>query len=519
MATNYYIGIGGTGARVAEALLHTCAAGYGPDALTLFLIDPDEGNGNLSRTKELLTRYQTTRQLLRGRADLDIPLFRTEVRAPDPLVWSIFESGDTTLASYINHANFKESDPGLYDLVNVLFTRGELGENLNEGFRGHPAIGAVVMAEPPEGREPWKTFWADVDAAQREDEVRVFLAGSIFGGTGAAGVPTLGAPDMLKLHPRARIDGDRSKITLGGVLVLPYFSVDASEAPADGRLFVSSRDFPIATRAALRFYSEKDLAFDQLYLAGDSLAQTVGAFSAGSSQQENRPHYVELVSALAAEDFYLQPEGEAARDRYHIAGRRGQSLGWNELPVTRELGQVSRRAAELKRRLVTLTTFAYAFLDYGYPVLQQDPKRVRAAWHGDHFDPKRARKDPTKDPRQPNQMAVLTALRDYSERYLRWIASLDEGPDGAVKLVRRDRLFGQGGFIGHARDLSAIGTFLHGPSQERDFNHFRNLLDAPIDLSDRLPPAAKYATLFYDAAERFAEDTYGLVPEAAAASS
>ena len=513
MATNYYIGIGGTGARVAEALLHTCAAGYGPESLTLFLIDPDEGNGNLSRTKELLTRYQTVRSLLRGSADLDIPLFKTEIRAPEPLVWSIFESGDTTLGSYINHANFKESDPGLYDLVNVLFTRGELAENLNEGFRGHPAIGAVVMAEPPEGREPWKTFWADVDAAQRENEIRVFLAGSIFGGTGAAGVPTLGAPDMLKFHPRARINDRSSKITLGGVLVLPYFSVDASDAPTDGRLFVSSRDFPIATRAALRFYSEKDLAFDQLYLAGDSLAQTVGEFSAGSSQQENRPHYVELVSALAAEDFYLQPDGEAATDRYHIAGRRGQSLSWNELPVTRELGQVSRRAAELKRRLVSMTTFAYALVDYGYPALEMNPKQVRAAWHGDHFDPKRSRKDPTKDPRQPEQMAVLTALRDYSMRFLRWIASMDEGPDGAVKLVRRDRLFGQGGFIGHARDLSAIGTFLHGPSQENDFNHFRNLLDAPIELSDRLPPAAKYATLFYDAANRFAEDTYGLVPE------
>ena len=41
MPTNYVIGIGGTGARVVEARVHCCAAGLGPEQLSLLIVDPD----------------------------------------------------------------------------------------------------------------------------------------------------------------------------------------------------------------------------------------------------------------------------------------------------------------------------------------------------------------------------------------------------------------------------------------------------------------------------------------------
>lgn len=58
MSKNYLIGIGGTGARVVEAAVFMCAAGYGPDELSIFLIDPDKGNGNLARTTNLIDLYK-----------------------------------------------------------------------------------------------------------------------------------------------------------------------------------------------------------------------------------------------------------------------------------------------------------------------------------------------------------------------------------------------------------------------------------------------------------------------------
>lgn len=514
MATNYYIGIGGTGARVAESLIHLCAAGYGPPRLSLFLVDPDEGNGNVSRTRELLTRYQAARARLRDEAHSDLPLFATEITAPDPLVWSIFERGNTRLQDHINYANLKEPNRPLYDFAGVLFTQAELREQLDQGFRGHPAIGAVVMAEPDEKSEPWRSFWTDVQKAQNPGEVRVFLAGSIFGGTGAAGVPTFGAREMLKFNPHAKMDERRSKIHLGGALVLPYFSFDASGAEA-GRLFVTASDFPIATKAALQFYGEKDLAFDQLYLIGDSLAQDVGTFSPGSSNQENRPHYVELAAALAAQDFFFQPEGEAPSGRYYVAGRRGRTVDWQSLPLSHDPAKVRARQDELKRRLVAMTAFSYTLVAFGYPLLGVPPDQVDYAWHQDHFYPKKGllRRDEARDPRRPEQKAVLTAVNEYAARFLRWITALDESGDGAVALVNQGRLFSGKDVVDPEAHLAAVGTFLREPSKERDFNHFKNLLDQPARLSDQLSPAAKYAGLFYEAARRFAEENYAVVPE------
>ena len=516
MATNYYIGIGGTGARVAESLLHLCAAGYGPKQLKLFIIDPDEGNGNLSRTKELITRYQTARSHLQDQAAADFPLFATEVSTPDPLVWSIFARGNTRLADHINVANLKSADRPLYDLVNVLFTQAELGEQLDEGFRGHPSIGAVVMSEPAEDTDPWRTFWTDVEKAQQQGEVRVFLAGSIFGGTGAAGIPTLGSPEMLKFHPRAKLSDTASKIQLGACLVLPSFTFDTAGAtgPESERLFVTAADFPIATKAALQFYNEKELAYDQLYLVGDSLAQSVGDFSPGSAKQENRPHYVELSAALSAEDFFLQPEGANPTGRYYIAGRRGKEVGWQSLPLAHDAEQVRPRQDLLKRRLVSMTAFAYSFLEFGYPLLATAPEDVDYAWHEEHFYPRKGvfRRDESRDPRQPEQKAVLTAVKEYCERFLSWAAALDEGADGPVALLNRSRLLNGGDTVDYEKELAAIGTFLREPSKELDFNHFRNLLDQPTTLSDRLSPAGKYAGLFYEAARRFAEENYAVTP-------
>ena len=60
---NYIIGIGGTGAKCLEHLLHCCSAGLGPDNLWAGMVDQDEANGNVSRTKILLSKYMNLRRI------------------------------------------------------------------------------------------------------------------------------------------------------------------------------------------------------------------------------------------------------------------------------------------------------------------------------------------------------------------------------------------------------------------------------------------------------------------------
>jgi hypothetical protein len=45
----YLIASGGSGAKVAEALIHLCGAGLGPDSLQILSVDTDDNNGNRSR--------------------------------------------------------------------------------------------------------------------------------------------------------------------------------------------------------------------------------------------------------------------------------------------------------------------------------------------------------------------------------------------------------------------------------------------------------------------------------------
>ena len=534
MPRNYLIGIGGTGARVCEAALHCCAAGFGPAELTVFLIDPDEGNGNLSRTKTLVTRYQRARGALGDRSSDDVRLFGTPVATPDPFVWGIFPDQNQTLGAYVNYANVRRSNPELAQLMEVLFSERELTTPLNEGFRGHPSIGAVVMANAPDDVDPWRTFWSDVDTAQHEHDVRVFLVGSIFGGTGAAGVPTFGAPQMLKWRERAALaEGGgqrRSKVFLGTALVLPYFAIDLSNAPpADeaGAMFVTPADFPIATKAALQYYDERDqagkLAFDQVYLVGDTAPQPVGPFSPGNRAQENRPHYVELTTALAAFDFFRQdPTAEAVRNgpRFFAASREATAVDWRALPVTRHAADSERLQTEFRRRLAAMTVFAYAFDTVGRRTLAQPHADIRDAWYRSHFDFKvRRPEDAALDPRRAQQ--ALDTIADYGRDFLRWIAALDD-EDGRVRLVDRTRLFAAPAgdappaLLDPVQHAAAVGALLRGEGgRQLQFADFLNRLNAVrLDRRD-MPAASRYVNLFYEAALRFVADNWRLTPAAA----
>jgi len=174
------ISIGGTGAKSIEALVHLCAAGLGPNNLHIFFVDPDRANGNLSRTRSLIKNYSEIRQHFKSNDDGSAqPFFKTEITLSDPDTWTIIDvQGEDTLKKYINYQTLPRASQ---DLVNILFSEEELTTELDEGFRGHPAIGAVVMATQDDNIDPWLSFWGNIDGVQVPGDARVFLFGSIFG--------------------------------------------------------------------------------------------------------------------------------------------------------------------------------------------------------------------------------------------------------------------------------------------------------------------------------------------------
>jgi hypothetical protein len=525
MPKNYLIGIGGTGARVIEAAVHLCAAGYGPDELSVFLVDPDAGNGNLTRTKNLLTSYIKCRENVQ-KADAT-RLFGTAIRIPPDekgLVWEIFTERGATLSNFINYKNMAQTKPELAELASVLFTEAELNTELNEGFRGHPSIGAVVMSNPPTQSYPFKMLFDDLDANKKPNDIRVFLVGSVFGGTGAAGFPTLGSKKIMKYNQAARIGENLSQILLGGALVLPYFSFENPEADRGEKMFVTTQDFPIATKAALQYYNEKDLGFDQIYFLGDSLAQKVGKFGVGAKNQENLPHYIEVASALAAFDFYEQPEIRQEPEKMlFTAVRDAEKLRWADLPITRNPARIREKQMELKTRLLNMTVFAYAFTTYGARVLATAHRDIRDAWYADHFRfNDRDEKDKEKDPRQQKSKEVLDDYDKFLNHFLFWVAALDDG-SGKVELIDRKMLLGGDLQAGKKPPLANpetdtaranIGLLLKNERENKgkDFNEFKARGLNAVELRDKKisEAASKFIHVFYEGAVRFCKLNYNV---------
>ena len=66
------IGVGGTGAKVTQSLLHLSAAGLlpGDGGLTSFLVDADGANGNVLECREVLDAIKTCKSLTLGDTSL-----------------------------------------------------------------------------------------------------------------------------------------------------------------------------------------------------------------------------------------------------------------------------------------------------------------------------------------------------------------------------------------------------------------------------------------------------------------
>jgi hypothetical protein len=440
-------------------------------------------------------------------------------------VWEIFANSGATLSYFINYKNMSQTRPELADFATLLFTESELNTELNEGFRGHPSIGSVVMANPPQDKYPFKMLFDDMAGNKKPNDIRVFLVGSVFGGTGAAGFPTLGSRQIMKYHPAAKLQENVSQILLGGALVLPYFSFEMDpQAEVTQKMFVTTDDFPVATKAALQYYEEKDLGFDQIYFIGDSLAQKVGKFGVGAKKQENLPHYIEVVSSLAAFDFYEQPDIKEQADKMlFTAVREGDKLAWSDLPVSRDDSKIRVKQMELKSLVTSMTVFSYAFLTYGKKVLELNHRDIKDTWYRENFNfNERDEKEKAKDPRQKQNKDALDDMENYLHNFIFWVAAMDDGSN-KVDLIDRKMLIRGELEIGRRLSLinpedevtkRNIGFMLKNDKENKgkDFNEFKTRGLNAVELRDKriANASSKFINIFYEGAVKYCKLNYNI---------
>lgn len=318
---------GGSGVRILEKLLYLMAAGSGSQEWEIVpvVIDLDKQNGDLNKCLSLLEQYYRVHQVLGDEQESGY-FFGCKIKKPkdldsaikiDDFLLSLHIKDKNNLAESIEYnalSNVHSVDYGTQMLVDLFYSKEDLDMPLLKGFKGNPHIGTVffgLLAENPD-------FQHILNSVNPQD--RIFTIGSIFGGTGASGLPWL-----LKILRNAdNVTRAKAailqKTKIGVLSVMPYFKLK----PPGEHSEIDSNGFITKTKAALNYYTNNLMEPNAIYYIGDSQdSNALYNNCEGGENQQNPPHATELFGALAVWHFLESDdkdltEGDTISFRYGV---------------------------------------------------------------------------------------------------------------------------------------------------------------------------------------------------------
>lgn len=424
--------LGGTGAKCGEILLHMCSNGYFKyGCLNILYIDSDTKNGNARKFRELYETYTECRSRYQIKGSPISCFFYPEVRliVENP-VGKFQYFSDMINASGSDY----ESSEGARALMEALYSEEEIELQISDGFFAHPNVGAAVFAANME--KIMYSFTSLIRAEMQEAKmVKIFILGSIFGGTGAASLPTIARYIREKLISGSDNKNIEKLMKIGACMVLPYFlfELDNKLAAHTGQEpFIEADKFAMKTKAALEYYKyvdeESDRGiFDEVFILGHDGADVRGYYAAAGEMQRNLPHIVELYGAMSAVTFF---EDEMGKKGYYFAVVPADKIG-GEVIYGRELGYgfffIMMRFAIVMESLIIEELFDYT---------QKNKLRKKAhkiPWYYDFLNGKQS----VKDFEGTRLINYFKDIERYCDEYIRWFAELNLGNIEKLKMLNQ----------------------------------------------------------------------------------
>jgi len=363
-----FIGIGGSGTKVAEALVRLLSVGFptrkdengnvtsAGDSLQIWRLDPDRSSGASEDLNQALQEYRKiqsclsdndkTRTLAQSNWAMDI---ETAVRHLDPLDLPTEDENDNalkTLSGVLDsrHNRNGQSVNSTASLLAPFYETKDLEVQIDRGFYQKPFIGSAIMSifarsleddATPAGRAAGLTSYSNTPT-------NFFLCGSLHGGTGACGVPVVA--NFLK-NRKDQNTGWGWRI--GGCLLAPYVTPPnppfnaleegvafnendigpyierfGNEPAFTGMtpeekyelvkqilqgFYADPEDMEARAKQGLAYYRDHSADyFDELYLVGKPNPNKLKTWSNGGATQRNPLNSAEVVAALAALNFFSQ---------------------------------------------------------------------------------------------------------------------------------------------------------------------------------------------------------------------
>lgn len=336
----FLIAIGGTGMRCLESFVHLCAAGmFDNDTIEVLTLDTDQSNGNKGKVETLINLYnkvKTNDENSTGgearsntffSAKLNLYRFFTD--------YSKTERRTLAQLSRQTGGNRTQVEENA-DLMDLLFDRDTVQEfQLDHGYRAQTHLGSMLMYHGiVEAARKAKRGGNDVSPQDQElkkflellsehsANARVFVFGSIFGGTGASSIPVLPTAlhSAINIIKGGKNDLNFNKVKFGSTLLTDYFTfgTPTQKQLDEEKVIADSGNFALNSQAALKFYNSDPTVkhtYKRLYHIGwptncKADYSTQGKVTTGGADQKNACHLAELMCAAAAYDFFTLPDAD-----------------------------------------------------------------------------------------------------------------------------------------------------------------------------------------------------------------
>ena len=294
----YIFAIGGTGERVLRSFTMLLASGINAFEkwdIYPIIIDYDMKSGDKKRALESLKNYTLLHNAAFSRQGRkDNQFFGPEIKQVNGLDNFVLhyapKDGEKTFREHIGFGDLKGATVNSKYLIESMYdssnnTTTELNLNMTVGFKGNPNIGSVVFHKLGDTA----VFRSFIDNYNPEAGDRVVIVGSLFGGTGASGIPEI----------VQAIKKDKANAKIATLLIQPYFEPERSGDDA-----VKGKMFFARTKAALDYYRESGLndKINAVYHLGD-FYPTIVPYCEGGEHQHNNANLVEVLASMAIEHF------------------------------------------------------------------------------------------------------------------------------------------------------------------------------------------------------------------------
>ncbi len=311
--------------RCLESFIHLCAAGmFDSKEINIMTLDTDMSNGNKKRVEQLIDIYNSIRQ---GEAAKDT-FFSAKINAYHFITPYNESEGNTYMSLRGKGALQNNNDND--DLAKLFYEEDTVQKfQLDKGYRAQTHLGSMMMytsivdaatkVATDEKKYPQflelKEFTSKL--VNTQNKCRVFVFGSVFGGTGASSIPII--PKALSKAAKVMHDKELNEqyVQFGATLLTEYFTFTraSNDAISKEKVIADAGKFALNSQAALYFYINDPTvkkSYRHFYQIGwpfdnedfSKDGDTEKPASVGGDDQKNNSHFVELMAAAAAYDFF-----------------------------------------------------------------------------------------------------------------------------------------------------------------------------------------------------------------------